>query len=130
MNFVMMMKTRMCIWWLCVTMTASLSAITKNTHTGTGKQQGFMILASNILKHDRLTVYIQYSLDNKIAHYVIDFYEPEIHYFDIEFNTHWVDDVFIQKNADGKFSISFGSGECDFRYKFAKVNRCWVDIQK
>ena len=81
-------------------------------------------------QHDRLTVYIQYSNDNGIAHYVIDFYEPEIHYFDIEFNTHWIDDVVIQKNTDGKFSISFGSGECDFRYKFARVNRCWVDAKE
>ena len=77
--------------------------------------------------HDRLTVYICYNDDdNYEIHYVIDFFNPEIEYFDIEFNTHWIDDVTIQKNADGKYSISFGSGECDFRYSSAKVNRCWI----
>ena len=83
--------------------------------------------------HSRLTVYICYNIEKTVdlkqikeAHYVIDFFEPEIHYFDIEFNTHWIDEVYIQKNRDGKYSISFGSGECDFRYSSAKVNRCWT----
>jgi len=80
--------------------------------------------------HDRLTVFVAYCFDHKNcrnAHYVIDFYNPELYYFDIEFNTHWIDEVIIQKNSDGKYSISFGTGECDFRYSHAKVNRCWVD---
>ena len=80
--------------------------------------------------HDCLTVYIAYCLDPKTncnAHYVIDFFEPELFYFDIEFNTHWIDEVEIQKNKDGKYSISFGSGECNFRYSYARVNRCWKD---
>ena len=83
--------------------------------------------------HNRLTVYICYNIERTIdqkqikeAHYVIDFFEPEIHYFDIEFNTHWIDEVYIQKNCDGKYSISFGTGECDFRYTSARVNRCWT----
>ena len=87
--------------------------------------------------HDRLTVYICYYANlkyrNKIAtnvHYVIDFFEPEIVYFDIEFNTHWIDEVMIQKNQDGKYSISFGMGELDFRYSNAEVNRCWVETEK
>ena len=62
----------------------------------------------------------------KEAHYVIDFFNPEIKYFNIEFNTHWIDEVYIQKNEDGKYSISFGMGECDFRYTSARVNRCWT----
>lgn len=80
--------------------------------------------------HDRLTVYIAYCFDpamKRHAHYVIDFYEPELFCFDIEFNTHWIDTVVIQKNHYGKYSISFGSGECDFRYSYAKVNRFWKD---
>jgi len=78
--------------------------------------------------HHCLTVFICYASREKgNYHYVIDFFEPEINYFDIEFNTHWIDEVIIQKNADGKYSISFGTGECDFRYQSAKVNRCWVD---
>ncbi|MBQ9427994.1 MAG: hypothetical protein IJU41_00470 [Clostridia bacterium] len=83
--------------------------------------------------HSVLTVYICCYIDKiidekqiKEAHYVIDFFEPEIRYFDIEFNTHWIDEVLIQKNGDGKYSISFGTGECDFRYSYAKVNRCWM----
>lgn len=77
--------------------------------------------------HDRLTVFIAYTMGEKTLHYVFDFFEPEIHYFDIEFNTHWIDDVVIQRNADNKYSISFGTGECDFRYSYARVNRCWMD---
>jgi len=77
--------------------------------------------------HDRFTVFIAYNWGEKIIHYVFDFFEPEIHYFDIEFNTHWIDDVVIQRNADNKYSISFGTGECDFRYSYARVNRCWMD---
>ena len=83
--------------------------------------------------HSKLTVYICYNIEKIIdgkqiheAHYVIDFFDPEIHYFDIEFNTHWIDEVLIQRNTDGKYSISFGMGECDFRYSYAKVNRCWT----
>ena len=77
--------------------------------------------------HDRLTVYIAYSIEEKTVHYVFDFFEPEIHYFDIEFNTHWIDEITIQRNTDNKYSISFGSGECCFRYSHAQVNRCWID---
>lgn len=83
--------------------------------------------------HSKLTVYICYNIEKamdkkpiKEAHFVIDFFEPEIHCFDIEFNTHWIDEVYIQKNSDEKYSITFGSGECDFRYAYAKVNRCWT----
>lgn len=77
--------------------------------------------------HDRLTVFIAYTMGEKTLHYVFDFFEPEIHYFDVEFNTHWIDDVVIQRNADNKYSISFGTGECDFRYSYARANRCWMD---
>ena len=87
--------------------------------------------------HDMITVYICYYINCRFRgreisaiHYAIDFYEPDIFCFDIEFNTHWIDDVFIQKNTDGKYSITFGSGELDFRYSHAKVNRCWGDCQK
>lgn len=77
--------------------------------------------------HDRLTVYLlERCKDEREVHYVLDFFEPEIHFFDIEFNTHWIDEVTIQKNPDNRYSISFGTGECDFRYSYAKVNRCWV----
>ena len=83
--------------------------------------------------HSRLTVYLCYDIEKSIngkqikeAHYVIDFFNPEIKYFNIEFNTHWIDEVYIQKNEDGKYSISFGMGECDFRYTSARVNRCWT----
>lgn len=84
--------------------------------------------------HQILTVYIesskQYNTDWKgktinTAYYVIDFYKPEIDHFDIQYNTHWIDDIIIQENSDGKFSFSFGTGELDFRYSYAKVNRCW-----
>ena len=87
--------------------------------------------------HQKLTVYICYYTDRcfrseniTAVHYAIDFFEPDIFCFDIEFNTHWIDDVYIQKNAGGKYSITFGSGELDFQYKCAKVNRCWIDRKK
>lgn len=87
--------------------------------------------------HDKLTVYIEYAYNNifcekkaKSVHYVIDFCNPEIFCFDIEFNTHWIDDIIIQKNNDGKYNISFGSGGLDFQYTSAKVNRCWIDYEK
>lgn len=83
--------------------------------------------------HDRLTVHLlgsgEFHYKGKAADavgFVIDFFEPEIYYFDIEFNTHWIDDVYIQRNPDGKNSITFGMGELDFCYSHAKVNRCWV----
>jgi hypothetical protein len=60
--------------------------------------------------------------------WVMDFFDVEILYFDIS-PEHWIDDVFIQENEDGKYSITFGSGELDFRYSYAKVNRCWVETE-
>ena len=86
--------------------------------------------------HKTLTVYIESSKDYNVvwndklinkAFYVIDFYEPEILFFDIQYNAHWIDEIFIQQNKDGKYSISFGTGELDFRYSKAKVNRCWCE---
>lgn len=62
----------------------------------------------------------------KNVFWMIDFYGVEISYFDI-CPEHWIDEVYIQKNSDGKYSITFGSGECDFRYDYAKVNRSWVE---
>ena len=58
--------------------------------------------------------------------WMIDFYGAEISYFDI-CPEHWIDEIYIQKNNDEKYRITFGSGECDFRYSHAKVNRCWVE---
>lgn len=62
----------------------------------------------------------------KYAFWMLDFFGVEVSYFDI-CPEHWIDDLYIQKNNDGKYSITFGSGECDFRYSYAKVNRCWVE---
>lgn len=77
--------------------------------------------------HDRLTVYIAYAIEDETAHYVFDFFDPEILYCDFEYTNHWIDDVTIRRNADNKYTISFGSAECDFRYSHARVNRCWID---
>lgn len=62
----------------------------------------------------------------KYAFWMIDFYDVEIEYFDIS-PEHWIDNIYIQKNADGKYSITFGAGNLDFRYSHAKVNRCWTE---
>ncbi|MGN0115033.1 MAG: hypothetical protein ACI396_06870 [Acutalibacteraceae bacterium] len=58
--------------------------------------------------------------------WILDFYGVEISFFDIS-PEHWIDVTFIQKNSDGKYSITFGTGNCDFRYSYAKINRCWVE---
>ncbi len=58
----------------------------------------------------------------KYIFWMIDFYGVEIKFFDIA-PEHFIDDIVIKQNADGKYSISFGSGELDFRYEYAKVNR-------
>lgn len=58
--------------------------------------------------------------------WMLDFYGVEISFFDI-CPEHWIDETYITKNSDGKYSITFGSGNCDFRYSHAKVNRCWVE---
>ena len=61
--------------------------------------------------------------------YVFDFYDVELEYIDIA-PEHWIDDIVIQENADGKNSISFGSGGLDFRYSYAKVNHTWIEYEK
>lgn len=61
--------------------------------------------------------------------YIFDFYDVELEYIDIA-PEHWIDDIVIQENADGKNSISFGSGGLDFRYSYAKVNRTWIEYEK
>lgn len=55
---------------------------------------------------------------------VLDFFDVEIKYFDIS-PEHYIDELFIEQNKDGKFSITFGTGELDFRYSSAKLNRFW-----
>ena len=62
----------------------------------------------------------------KYAFWMLDFYGVEISGFDI-CPEHWIDNIYIQQNNDGKYSITFGSRCCDFRYSHAKVNRCWVE---
>ena len=64
----------------------------------------------------------------KYAFWMIDFYEVEIQYFDSA-PEHWIDETYIQQNDDGKYSITFGAGELDFRYSYAKVNRSWVEYE-
>jgi hypothetical protein len=64
----------------------------------------------------------------KYAFFMIDFFDVEISYFDIA-PEHYIDDVFIQKNSDGRYSISFGSGELNFSYSRAKVNRSWIECE-
>ena len=84
--------------------------------------------------HTTLTVRICSSRRNifynekkiKRIFWMIDFYDIELHYFDIA-PEHWIDDIIIQQNVDGKYSISFGNGGLDFRYSSAKVNRCWIE---
>ena len=57
---------------------------------------------------------------------VLDFSEVEIEYLDIT-SGHFVDEVFIEQNADGKYSITFGTGELDFRYSSAKLSSFWSE---
>ena len=57
---------------------------------------------------------------------VLDFFDVEIKYFDIA-PEHFIDEMFIEQNDDGKFSITFGTGELDFRYSSAKLNRFWSE---
>ena len=66
--------------------------------------------------------------DRKVSRifWMIDFYEIELSYFDIA-PEHWIDEVRIEQNKDGKYSCSFGTGELDFRYAYAKVKRSWVE---
>ncbi len=74
----------------------------------------------------KLTVRIKGYYNNHACFVVIDFFDVEIQYMDIA-PEHYIDDMFIQQNSDGKFSISFGSGELDFRYAYAKLNRFWTE---
>lgn len=62
----------------------------------------------------------------KRVFWMLDFYDVEFSFFDIA-PEHWIDEIYIQKNEDGKHSITFGTGNLDFRYSHAKVNRCWVE---
>ena len=57
---------------------------------------------------------------------VLDFFDVEINFFDIA-PEHFIDEMFIEQNDDGKFSITFGTGELDFRYSSAKLNRFWSE---
>ena len=57
---------------------------------------------------------------------VLDFFDVEIKYFDIA-PEHYIDELVIEQNKDGKYSISFGTGELDFRYANAKLNRFWTE---
>ena len=57
---------------------------------------------------------------------VFDFFDVEIKYFDIA-PEHFIDEMFIEQNEDGKYSITFGTGELDFRYSSAKLNRFWSE---
>ena len=55
---------------------------------------------------------------------VLDFFDVEIKYFHIA-PEHFIDEMFIEQNKDEKYSITFGTGELDFRYSSAKLNRFW-----
>lgn len=57
---------------------------------------------------------------------VLDFFDVEIKYFHIA-PEHFIDEMFIEQNKDGKYSITFGTGELDFRYSSAKLNRFWSE---
>ena len=57
---------------------------------------------------------------------VLDFFDVEIKYFHIA-PEHFIDEMFIEQNKDEKYSITFGTGELDFRYSSAKLNRFWSE---
>ena len=71
-----------------------------------------------------LSVRITDSIDKWFV--VLDFFDVEIKYFDIA-PEHFIDEMFIEQNEDGKYSITFGTGELDFRYSSAKLNRFWSE---
>ena len=71
-----------------------------------------------------LSVRITDSIDKWFV--VLDFFDVEIKYFDIA-PEHFIDEIFIKQNKDGKYSITFGTGELDFRYSSARLNRFWSE---
>ena len=59
------------------------------------------------------------------AFYTFVFYDVELYWFSIAtYKEHFIDDITIQQNPDGKYSISFGMGELDFRYSSAEAYHC------
>ena len=84
---------------------------------------------------DKLTVTIVHERENlmlsdhkiKAVYYEFVFYGVELHWLDIStYQEHYIDDVTIQRNPDGKYSISFGTAELDFRYSSAEAKQCGI----
>ena len=61
----------------------------------------------------------------KAVYYEFVFNSVELHWLDIAtYQEHYIDDITIQQNPDGKYSISFGTAELDFRYSSAEAYHC------
>lgn len=84
---------------------------------------------------NKLTVTLVHEMDDmtindklvNTASYMFVFYDVELYRFSIAtYKEHFIDDITIQQNPDGKYSISFGNGELDFRYSSAEAKHCGV----
>ncbi len=84
---------------------------------------------------DKLTVTIVRERENMMlsghkieaVYYEFVFYGVELHWLDIStYQEHYIDDVTIQRNPDGKYIISFGTAELDFRYSSAEAKQCGI----
>lgn len=84
---------------------------------------------------NKLTVTLVHGMDDmtindklvNTASYMFVFYDVELYWFSIAiYQEHFIDDITIQQNPDGKYSISFGNGELDFRYSSAEAKHCGV----
>lgn len=84
---------------------------------------------------DKLTITIVHERDNLMlsgqkinaVYYEFVFNGVELHWLDIAtYQEHYIDDITIQQNPDGKYSISFGTAELDFRYSSAEAKQCGI----